>query len=220
MAASYPGTIKTFSTKAPGEAIASSHINDVQDEVKAIETQLITSKLATLGDAPVGNKVLTSVAGEPTWADKAPDADKLDGLNSTDFVLASGLGEWVTYTPTWTAYTGTPSLGNGTLTGRYCKVGKMVIATVSLTFGSTTSAAGTSTWYIGLPIMPAGIGHGVWEAYESGVKYYTGILQVSTGTTTIVGFYASDGQGYLSETRPHTWKANDQLTFTAIYQVA
>jgi len=40
MAAAYPGTIKTFSTKAPGEAIASSHINDLQNEVVAVETQL------------------------------------------------------------------------------------------------------------------------------------------------------------------------------------
>ena len=40
MAASYPGTIKTFSTKQPGEAIASAHINDLQNEVVAIETEL------------------------------------------------------------------------------------------------------------------------------------------------------------------------------------
>lgn len=43
MAASYPGSIKTFSTKAPGQAIASSHINDLQDEVVALETQLGTN---------------------------------------------------------------------------------------------------------------------------------------------------------------------------------
>jgi hypothetical protein len=47
MAASYPGTIKTFSTKAPGEAIASSHINDLQNEIVAVETQLVGAKLNT-----------------------------------------------------------------------------------------------------------------------------------------------------------------------------
>jgi hypothetical protein len=40
MAASYPGTIKTFTTKTAGEAIASSHINDLQNEVVAVETTL------------------------------------------------------------------------------------------------------------------------------------------------------------------------------------
>ena len=134
-------------------------------------------------------------------------------------VLASGFGEWVTYTPKWTAHTGTPSLGNGTLTGRYCKVGKMVIVNMSLTFGSTTSVAGTETWYISLPITSAGLGHGVWVAFESGVKFHTGILQVSTGATKTNSFFTPDGQGYFSETRPHTWKENDQLAFTAIYEI-
>lgn len=197
MAASYPGSVKTFSTKAPGQAIASSHINELQDEVVAIETEL---KKTT---------ATTSV--------NAADSAKLGGVAAASF---QQIPTWQSYTPTWTAYTGTPTLGNGTITGRYCKVGKMVIATVSLTFGSTTSVAGTITWYIGLPFQAAGLGHGVWVAYESGVKYYTGVVQVKIGETTIVAFFASDGQGYFSETRPHTWKANDQLTFTAIYQVA
>lgn len=52
MAASYPGTIKTFSTKAPGEAIASSHINDLQNEVVAIETTLGTNAGAWLDWTP------------------------------------------------------------------------------------------------------------------------------------------------------------------------
>ena len=129
-------------------------------------------------------------------------------------------GYWADWTPTWTAYEGTPSLGNGTIIGKYFRLGKMVIINVALNFGSTTSAAGTTTWYISLPIQSAGLGHGVWVALESGVKFYYGVIEVTTGATTMVGFYAPDGQGFLSETRPHTWKANDYLTFTAIYQVA
>ncbi len=40
MAATYPGGIKTFSTKNPGDGILSAHINDLQAEVVAIETEL------------------------------------------------------------------------------------------------------------------------------------------------------------------------------------
>lgn len=57
MAASYPGTIKTFSTKAPGEAIASSHINDLQAEVVAIETELKKTTAATSVNAKDSAKV-------------------------------------------------------------------------------------------------------------------------------------------------------------------
>ena len=103
MAASYPGTIKTFSTKASGEAIASSHINDLQNEVVAVETQLVTSKLATLTTAPAANNVLTTDgSGNPTWADKAPDSDLLDGNDSAYFMPASYANGWIPVSATWT----------------------------------------------------------------------------------------------------------------------
>lgn len=40
MAAEYPANIKTFNTKDPGDPIQSAHINDLQNEVVAVETQL------------------------------------------------------------------------------------------------------------------------------------------------------------------------------------
>lgn len=126
-------------------------------------------------------------------------------------------GAWVAYTPIWTAYTGTPSLGNGTITGKYTKVGKTVTAVVTLTFGSTTSASGTSVWYISLPFI-AVRGMGVWVAFESGVKYYTGAVKVYTGSSTIGSFFQDAGQGYLSETIPHTWGENDTLDFMVTYE--
>jgi hypothetical protein len=46
-------------------------------------------------------------------------------------------GSWVAYTPTLTNIT----LGNGTLTGRYKQIGKLVFFEVTLTFGSTTTLA-------------------------------------------------------------------------------
>jgi hypothetical protein len=40
MAASYPSATKSFSTKTPGQSIASAHVNDLQDEVVAVENGL------------------------------------------------------------------------------------------------------------------------------------------------------------------------------------
>jgi len=40
MAATFPGGVKTFSTKNAGDQIGSAHINDLQDEVVAVETEL------------------------------------------------------------------------------------------------------------------------------------------------------------------------------------
>ena len=40
MAATFPGGVKVFTTKAAGDQIASAHINDLQAEVVAVETEL------------------------------------------------------------------------------------------------------------------------------------------------------------------------------------
>src|SRR5574343_949995 len=42
MAASYPSSIKIFSSKTSGSTIRASHVNELQDEVAAIETGLKT----------------------------------------------------------------------------------------------------------------------------------------------------------------------------------
>ena len=41
MAASYPGAVKTFASRSAGQTIDASHVNDLQDEVAAIEDGLL-----------------------------------------------------------------------------------------------------------------------------------------------------------------------------------
>lgn len=41
MPASYPGSVKTFTTKSAGQTIDPNHVNDLQLEVTAIENDLI-----------------------------------------------------------------------------------------------------------------------------------------------------------------------------------
>jgi len=86
MAATFPGGVKTFSTKQAGDQIASAHINDLQDEVVAVETELRkkTGSVVSHGSlAGLSNndhpQYLLAATG------KAADSNKLDGLDSTDF---------------------------------------------------------------------------------------------------------------------------------------
>lgn len=58
MSASYPTSVKSFSTKNPGDTIQSAHIDDLQDEVTAIEQDLITGLPVTRGGT--GNTTLTA----------------------------------------------------------------------------------------------------------------------------------------------------------------
>lgn len=57
---------------------------------------------------------------------------------------------WTAYTPTWTASSVNPTLGNGTLVGSYVKAGRLVIGDIRLTIGSTTTV-GTGSYSFGLP---------------------------------------------------------------------
>jgi hypothetical protein len=67
--------------------------------------------------------------------------------------LNSMFDVWTTYTPTWTASTN-PALGNGTLTGRYIKIGRTVTVSILLTCGSTTTY-GSGAYAFGLPFPAA-----------------------------------------------------------------
>ena len=73
MAASYPTSAKTFAFKKNGDVISASHINDVQDEVTAIETALIAGP--TIANVVISTNTVTStgmvmslVAGETVVA--------------------------------------------------------------------------------------------------------------------------------------------------------
>lgn len=57
MAATFPGGVKVFTTKQAGDQIASAHINDLQAEVVAIETELKKTTAATSVNAKDSAKV-------------------------------------------------------------------------------------------------------------------------------------------------------------------
>lgn len=58
--ASYPAAVKTFGTKNAGDTIQPAHINDVQDEITAIEDGLLN------GSAPVNSSRITAPASQIT----------------------------------------------------------------------------------------------------------------------------------------------------------
>jgi len=90
MAATFPGGVKTFSTKQAGDQIASAHINDLQDEVVAVETEL---RKTTGSVVSHGSLAGLSNNDHPQYlltTGTAADSDKLDNIDSTGFVQTSG----------------------------------------------------------------------------------------------------------------------------------
>jgi hypothetical protein len=165
MAASYPTSAKSFSTRNTGDTIQAAHVNELQDEVAAIETQLLTTG---------------------------------------------------SYTPTW-GNTGTANtLGNGTITGAYVQTGKVVHFTVTLTWGSTTSA-GSGSQTVSLPITGTGVIQGVVNYSDASLgANHTGQF-ITLSPTAVTLLTTGSPAGGVTATSPITWTTSDAVTVSGWY---
>lgn len=127
----------------------------------------------------------------------------------------------VAFTPTWTASTTNPVIGNGTLRGWYARSGSIVTATYEVIMGSTTTF-GTGTYAFSLPRMSAspsvhvGAVYGT-DASASGAAT-TGVVQVLAGSPGTARLQAT-GTGIWSPTVPITWATSDVIRFTVTYGI-
>ncbi|WP_405018179.1 hypothetical protein OHV05_15430 [Kitasatospora sp. NBC_00070] len=104
---------------------------------------------AALGGIAPGTLASGSYAGQ--YRDSATGPERWSG---TAWVP---LGAWTAFTPVWTASTTNPILGNGTLVGRYTRVGKTITYAGTLRTGSTTNG-GAGIWNMSLPVQAANNG--------------------------------------------------------------
>lgn len=134
----------------------------------------------------------------------------------TGTLSVSGSG-WANYTPTFTSTGGT--LGNGTLTGRYWQLGKLVTVVVKLTCGSTTNL-GTTTPLFTLPVTAANTNaNGAALLTNAGVALYNAETRHAS-TTEVAISYTTSPSASLSQTQPFTWGTGDTVTFTHTYEAA
>ena len=157
-------------------------------------------------DPVVGNKVSTTAFG-------VPSADAIQALASA----------WTSYTPTITGFT----QGNGTVTGAYTQVGKMVFFRATFTFG-TTSAAATSGCIFSLPVtaiagmagssFTAGLSGGV---VDTGSAAYTAHCRWDSTSTAGLYLLSTNGQrANFTTTSPFTWTTSDVLNIAGFYEAA
>jgi hypothetical protein len=121
----------------------------------------------------------------------------------------------VSYTPVWAATGTQPSIGDGTLVGRYALRGKMCSGVIRFVAGSGTSF-GSGTWSFSLPFPSANNGmHWVGQAFirDVGIATYNAFIDIGPGLTAIATFAQMTGNEYtLSPTTPFTW-ANTDIAF-------
>lgn len=149
------------------------------------------------------------------------------GQRLTAAALNAAVGAtWTTYTPTWTAQTSNPSVGNGRLIGSWCKVGKSITVRATLVFGSTTTA-GSGGWLFALPETAATVSGAGTDPVWTGIVYGFDLLvanrvgsgAVRSGGTTLA--ITSEGTGDTWRAGvPQTWGNGDLLAFEITYEAA
>lgn len=135
--------------------------------------------------------------------------------------------EWVAYTPTWTASTTNPTIGNGTLTGRYHRVGKTIDVAILLTWGSTTTV-GSGNYAFALPVAARSSSGSMLQVFGfiSGAtpNYWLGCTSQNLGSTTGNLVYPSTGTigdwNTLTHSAPGGFASGDTLRISGRYEAA
>ena len=135
----------------------------------------------------------------------------------------TSLGAWTAYTPSVGGFT----LGNGTVSGFYCQIGKIVFFRARFVFGSTSEAA-TSNITIELPFTAKTAGAntigGTFTGHlhdASAATPYISGAYLGTATTATIRRISTDGAlQTMSPTSPFTWTNGDTASVAGAYEIA
>ena len=159
-------------------------------------------------------------------------ADDLQAMvDQIDELTAPG---WTAYTPTWASSGTAPSLGNGTLTGRYRRAANSdeVEVEIKLQWGSTTTS-GTGFYNWTLPVTAAAaavtaVETGSCQVTNSGDISQPGVAVLAT-TTLVIGTMGpwpnaattiNNRGGQIAATSPFAFGNGDNITLRLTYQAA
>lgn len=128
---------------------------------------------------------------------------------------------YTAYTPVWGSAGVAPVLNNGTITGRYLRVGKMVHSYLILTAGTTTTF-GNGIYNFTIPVASAAsmenIPVGVALADDIGLVPYSATAFISSGK--LIVFTPAAPGVYWTNTVPFTFGNGDFLAVSATYEAA
>ena len=127
-----------------------------------------------------------------------------------------------TFTPTWTSTGTAPAIGNGSLTGKYFRINKLVVAFIQWSAGSTTTF-GTGNYRLSLPITAVNTtGYVGTGTYGDASTFNAYVLMAAFITTTTVQFSWNVGglNGVWGQANPVAMAQNDSVNVTLIYEAA
>ena len=169
--------------------------------------------------------------GSVTFTNNVVQGTAAKGVNFTANTplagMTSQLLNWYeegTYTPTFTADSGTaPSLGNGTLTGAYTRIGRLVQAQVKLLLGTTTTMGSGGVLQFGLPFTASSVAGATGTAYidDTGTGWTIGFPTLRTTTIVDISLAVPGviGTARVTNIAPMVWATGDSIVISFVYFV-
>jgi hypothetical protein len=242
-----PGTVKSYTGKRRSKntftppAIPDNGGTDDPDNVRlylgrgATQPTNANFHLQSTTNVPIDFTTLATATASPPTVANFPQTNPALLRNDNDELRLSGdgtakfkqafigtdeiLAAWTSYTPTWGSASGTPTLGNGALTGSYQRSGKYVTFKIKLIIGTTTVISSSTAWFFSLPVTAL-------DADNPGIcGYCTGVSSVPYGiiawglSTTTFRMIASSNQ-YVQPTVPFAWASGHTLNIGGTYRIA
>jgi hypothetical protein len=175
--------------------------------------------------APGGILPATTAPSSPytgQFYDNATDLLRWNGSSWDTYFKVPGA--WTAYTPAWTGSGSNPSLGNGTIVGRYQKIGRQVTVHVNLITGSTTTY-GSGNYNFSVPFTSAASGASlIGAAMLLGTDRWGGSTNISPSASTLAAFFPISATNtrvdFMTPTRPETFANGSQLRLTCVYESA
>lgn len=130
-------------------------------------------------------------------------------------------GGWTSFTPTLTAVTTNPTIGDGTLTGRYRKLDdKTVALRISWFFGSTSNA-GSGNYTFALPggMTAQGAQSLAGFLLDTSTRIFNVTGYLNAGATGILIVSDTNNPGWVSHNAPMTWATGDHLVLSGVIEI-
>ena len=186
----------------------------------------------TSGDVTITNSMATAIdakgdliggTGADAFARLAVGADyAFLGALASESTGLKWNKTFTSYTPTFTGFSGTPpSLGNGTISGNYLRIGNLVYFSASVVMGTTTTYGSGTGYAISLPFTTTqAVRFGQAVILDSGTAWYRNyqVESLTQGSGSFVSI--TNSNTYVGPTSPITFGTNDAIYIAAIYEVA
>jgi len=176
------------------------------------------------------NPLTTDLLTSPSHAQQHSDInDAVEALEAKVAIGNTVLGTYTTYTPTYSSFT----LGNGTVTAKYCQVNDFVHVIGSIVLGSTSSITGNlaigmnfsaDAMYYTPTTWVMEIGSATLYDTSAGTPNYGVVVGANNATIMQIFSQAANGtyvaRGLVNATTPFTWATGDEIKWNVYFKKA